>query len=206
MQLSGHHKWGLVIYRTTYGDEAGWNRFLERLQACAADSLDIYSRTERLGPLLQWTVVDDPTLNSATTAVVQQHFRAWVQTRSVARDGPGADADPMTLLSYIPRYRFCLCVDNVSIASLERKKIQDITRATVVYSGLEANDMASQMSAEDLQELGDEGLTTADLDNGGADDFSMLLNIQDYVSMYEEASRGVEWRTMYRRPPGMYQA
>lgn len=39
MKKTGFHRWGFVIYRTTYGDDAAWERYLEVLKLTARHSL-----------------------------------------------------------------------------------------------------------------------------------------------------------------------
>lgn len=39
MKKTGFHRWGFVIYRTTYNDDAAWERYLEVLKLTARHSL-----------------------------------------------------------------------------------------------------------------------------------------------------------------------
>ncbi|KAK1750486.1 hypothetical protein QBC47DRAFT_394141 [Echria macrotheca] len=64
----------------------------------------------RLMPYLFWTKVEDrATLEGSSKDAVREHFRNWINTRSVERDGPGADHP--NLINESPRYRACLYVD-----------------------------------------------------------------------------------------------
>lgn len=40
MKKTGFHRWGFPIYRTTYDDDAAWERYLEVLKLTARHSLD----------------------------------------------------------------------------------------------------------------------------------------------------------------------
>lgn len=40
MKKTGFHRWGFVIYRTTYDDDAAWERYLEALKLAALHSLE----------------------------------------------------------------------------------------------------------------------------------------------------------------------
>lgn len=40
MKKTGFHRWGFVIYRTTYEDDAAWERYLEVLKLTARLSLE----------------------------------------------------------------------------------------------------------------------------------------------------------------------
>lgn len=39
MKRSGFHRWGFVIYRTTYGDDEAWERYLDVLKVTALNAL-----------------------------------------------------------------------------------------------------------------------------------------------------------------------
>ena len=45
---NGHHVWGFVIYRCTYGDDAAWEECLRRLNACARWSMRFYEALDLL--------------------------------------------------------------------------------------------------------------------------------------------------------------
>ena len=46
----------------------------------------------RLLPYLFWTAMEDRTeFEGASKDAIQEHFRNWINTHSVERDGPGAD-------------------------------------------------------------------------------------------------------------------
>ncbi|KAF2711169.1 hypothetical protein K504DRAFT_466183 [Pleomassaria siparia CBS 279.74] len=74
-------KWGFVIYRCTYGDDAAWERFMThmkmrtRLNLRRVEDYDIYSR-------LAWTVIEDPKLDEADDDVVRERFAQWTKTET----------------------------------------------------------------------------------------------------------------------------
>ena len=200
MQHTGHHKWGLLIYRTTYADDAAWDRYMAHLRSCAAESLEFCGRAAELGPHLQWTVVEDRSgLDGATKEHVQARFRTWVAERSVARDGPGADADERMLFATVPRYRWCLCIDDECLASLAHP----IEAKAVVVDRDHGRD-ERPLTEEELQELADNDMTVDDLDDGGVAGCWMYIGANQYVSFYERAAGANEWRDLYQSPPGVW--
>jgi hypothetical protein len=112
MAYSRHHKWGFLIYRTTYDDDEAWRRFMRGLKWAVHES--IAKGFDRVAPFLQWTVVEDRSvLDGASKDIVREHFRGWVVSRTVERDGPGAKRK--TLPRRSPRYRYCLYVDKKTV-------------------------------------------------------------------------------------------
>lgn len=117
---SGHHKWGFLVYRTTYDDDKAWTRFMDVLTRSTEVALRQAGKDARLQPYLDWKVVQDRTLfDGASKDAVCEHFLDWVATRSDERDGPGAAREDVPRKS--PRYRACLYVDKeaVEAASME---------------------------------------------------------------------------------------
>ncbi|KAF2182070.1 hypothetical protein K469DRAFT_713149 [Zopfia rhizophila CBS 207.26] len=71
-------KWGWVVYRITYGDDAEWERFMNhlntrvRLELEAEGNGDLFSR-------IDWAVQDDLKLEDASIRKVREHLRRWVE-------------------------------------------------------------------------------------------------------------------------------
>lgn len=206
MQATGHHKWGFVIYRTTYGDQALWERYMASLRERTAWALDIFERTGELTPHLQWTVrEDEAALRGATREQVRTLFRGWVAGRSVARDGPGVDGNEAFLFARVPRYRLCLFVDEECLASLATPKA---IRAVVIDGEPERQSAHGDQNEEDEEdEDGGENAGNDDIDNSPEEPrFWMYLNIEYLVSLYQEAAWQSEWRNFYKPPPELYEA
>lgn len=63
-------------------------------------------------------MISDPVgLDGASKADVRRHFRAWLEGRSVERDGPGARNKGVRQL---PRFKHCLYVDRKCLDTLSR--------------------------------------------------------------------------------------
>ncbi|KAJ0269100.1 hypothetical protein Brms1b_011242 [Colletotrichum noveboracense] len=101
MKRSGFHRWGFVIYRTTYDDDAAWERYVEVLKRIARSVL-----VDEGG---------DATLEGASKAEVRKHFISWREARSEERDGPGATKDRAKRL---PRFKHCVYVDRKCLDTL----------------------------------------------------------------------------------------
>ena len=66
-----HGKWGFVIYRCTYGDDARWARFMDILNARVRQSLEFEGALDLMNSL-DWTVQEDPTLQDASKDEVRK--------------------------------------------------------------------------------------------------------------------------------------
>ncbi|ATY63547.1 hypothetical protein A9K55_008007 [Cordyceps militaris] len=130
MQQTGFHAWGFVIYRgCAYGDEPAWQRFMAHMKrevhsalaatprlpgAGSGSSSDMSGR--QLAPYLEWTVMEDPSLEGASTETVRRHFAAWAAARGPRRDGPGADGP--FIESHVPRFMYCVYIDRRCLRTL----------------------------------------------------------------------------------------
>ncbi|KAM7216066.1 hypothetical protein V8F06_008539 [Rhypophila decipiens] len=127
MHLTGHHKWGFLVYRTTYSpsSQARFDAYITALRSHITFALEVhgYNTDSVLRRSFDLTVVEDPaTLDGANKPTVQRIFREWVTSRSVERDGPGVDfgdAEGKDLKALVPRYRMCLFVDEECLRSIE---------------------------------------------------------------------------------------
>ncbi|OAA79419.1 hypothetical protein LEL_02905 [Akanthomyces lecanii RCEF 1005] len=126
MQQTGFHAWGFVIYRgCAYADEAAWQRFLMHMRQEVHNALAATPRLggggvdtsgRQLAPYLEWTVVEDPSLEGASKDTVRRHFAAWAAARTPQRDGPGADGP--FIESHVPRFMYCVYIDQRCLRTL----------------------------------------------------------------------------------------
>lgn len=73
-----HDKWGWVIYRCTYGDDAAWARFKRIIEQRSRREI-AESDTPEVADSLEWTFVEDAsTLDGASRDQLRARFRAWV--------------------------------------------------------------------------------------------------------------------------------
>ncbi|KAL0941456.1 uncharacterized protein CTRU02_204219 [Colletotrichum truncatum] len=124
MKDAGFHRFGFVIYRTVYNDNAAWERYLEVLKLAARKSLDIVGGDVLLEQYMDWPVISDPALlNGASKADVRRHFKSWCAGRSEERDGPGATNSGV---EWLPRFNYCLYVDSKCIDTLAKMPANSI--------------------------------------------------------------------------------
>ncbi|KAJ0360196.1 hypothetical protein COL26b_014151 [Colletotrichum chrysophilum] len=106
MKRSGFHRWGFVIYRTTYDDDAAWERYVGVLKSTARSVL-----VDEGGSVMS----DKATLDGASKADVRKHFISWREAHSEERDGPGTTKDRAKRL---PRFKHCVYVDRKCLDTL----------------------------------------------------------------------------------------
>jgi len=111
VHLPSIEKWGWVIYRCTYTDDATWAEFRNRVEAESRKSI-AQSDAPEIAERLEWKWVEDASsLDGASTAALRQRFRAWVADE-VARQ-PG-DYNPST----VSRFRYFIKIDQEVLHSL----------------------------------------------------------------------------------------
>lgn len=73
----GHRVWGFVVYRCTYGDDAAWQTFLERIHASIRQKMEFYHGLDLLGEdCFKLTVHDDASkFDGASVQNVREHFK-----------------------------------------------------------------------------------------------------------------------------------
>ncbi|GAB1309916.1 hypothetical protein MFIFM68171_00126 [Madurella fahalii] len=90
------------------------------------------SRKERLLPYLFWAKMEDrAAFEGASKDAIREHFRNWVNTRSIERDGPGGDNPLIADIS--PRYRACLYVDKEVMESATLTEYPSVVNPTGFY-------------------------------------------------------------------------
>jgi hypothetical protein len=106
-------KWGWVIYRCSYAaaNEAIWARFRSHVETYSREEIAASDAPE-IADRLEWTWVEDSTLDFASPAALREKFRAWA-AKEVERQ-PG-DYSP----EVIPRYNFFIVVDDEAMRSLD---------------------------------------------------------------------------------------
>lgn len=115
MRRTNHRKWGFLVYRVYYGDDAAWQRFMDILNR-ATDNLVREMAKPYILPFLNWTEMQDrTTFDGASKDDIREHFQTWVRSRSVERDGPGVEGNEILMRS--PRYQACLYVDKEAMES-----------------------------------------------------------------------------------------
>ena len=65
-------RWGFVIYRCTYGDDAAWERFMAHLNTRTRLTLEEEYKEADLFPRIDWSVQEDLSLDGAGTEEVRE--------------------------------------------------------------------------------------------------------------------------------------
>ncbi|KAB5563158.1 hypothetical protein GE09DRAFT_1219731 [Coniochaeta sp. 2T2.1] len=168
MFTSGYHRWGFLIYRCTYENQAAWDIFMHYLKVHAEQCLEGCGRLTRLGPYLRWTVVEDrKTLDGASIDAVRKHFRHWAETRSDERDGSGASGTH-TEFEYAP------ADGSVSLKGY----------MVLIDSDLFPRESGGDLTEEDLEELREEGLPPEDLE-------------EHYAPIHGNTEYDIGWRKVH---------
>ena len=127
------HNWGFVIYRCSYGTDQEWLRFMKIFKRQAEYAIVNAGGAPKLYQKLSWTVVEDRSLEGATTAQVRATFRNWIfspqaeseipatlrQPRSIIPPGHSPEEEKLvSRTSIAPRYRYCIQVDDIALNSI----------------------------------------------------------------------------------------
>ncbi|KAK4450527.1 hypothetical protein QBC34DRAFT_379240 [Podospora aff. communis PSN243] len=203
MAHSGHHKWGFLIYRTSYDDDAAWERCMQIINRSTWLGLNNENKLDLL-PYVAFTPMENRSLyEGASKDQIRDHFKHWVATRSVERDGPGADHPD--LIELVPRYRVCMYTDKEILSDTSIEEVEGMTtpfamiqgRAVLVDSQFGQHQDCGGM--EDIPHEPVEGKTTYDVG-------WMYVRLEFISNAYEElcvdGSEGWEPHMhFYKRPP-----
>ena len=110
-------KWGWVIYRTSYKDEAAWERLRDCMTRWSRDALEDEDASPRVRGTVDWRFVSDPTLEGASHDELRGRFRAWrdaVYLTETRRPPPQEDDDRTQ------RYMYFVEVDEPALESVAR--------------------------------------------------------------------------------------
>ncbi|KAE9369051.1 hypothetical protein N431DRAFT_444438 [Stipitochalara longipes BDJ] len=214
--FSGHHKWGFLIYRVTYEDDQAWQDFMKVLTSTVEEDLKYdpdTSKFERLKPYMHWTVMEDPSWQDASKDTIREHFRTWIDSRSNARDGLGAERE--NLGDYSPRYRACLYIDKTSVDAVRSNP--DNASVILIDSKFTTEKKPLVLNEYELEEIAEGEYSLEDLEYEDEYDLVegrtmwdlgwMIMGPSLHVitAAYERLSEGSDsWRTMYKRPPNRY--
>ena len=119
MKISSFPKFGFVIYRCTYSNNAAWTELLSFIKQ------EAQTRIEKLGPgrkwlgtHLDWTIIEDPTLDGASLEDVKSRFDLWAD--EIVDE---SERTSTNILRWLPRFNFCVVVDEKCLASMEKSKL-----------------------------------------------------------------------------------
>ncbi|KAK4149456.1 hypothetical protein C8A00DRAFT_18863 [Chaetomidium leptoderma] len=117
LQRLKEDKWGWVIYRTTYKDDAGWDRFKSYVKKWSDDDFSKPGVPRGLSAG-GWTFVSDPALDGASREQLRHHFREWRKTAWHTENPRRKLAFPTSMSDLSPRYIMFIQVDEESLNSV----------------------------------------------------------------------------------------
>ncbi|KAJ8118108.1 hypothetical protein OPT61_g833 [Boeremia exigua] len=107
LRANPEKKWGFVIFRCTYGDDAGWERMIRRLKTQAKISLDMEGASD-LFPRIDWEAQENPAWDEVGPKFIKQRFVEWKNANF--HDGGGG-----------PRSYGCIMIDKQSLDTLQHE-------------------------------------------------------------------------------------
>lgn len=220
MKLSSFLKFGFVIYRCTYSDDAAWAQLLSLIQGEAQETIkELGPGRDWLGAHLEWIVVEDPTLDGATQEQVKRRFYGWAD--GVVEEYERTSTDNVRGL---PRFNFCVFVDEKCLASLEKSKaVVDGRKPPVSVilmraergipawvlqaqaaasrrprSGVDSEDEEEELFDDEEEEVED------DIPLAAHKATWMYVETRHLLSLYNYLHVDSGWEHFYVRPPGVY--
>jgi len=211
MVRTGHHKWGFLVYRVSYDDDAAWQRVLHIFRRVTEVRATNKGKTHLL-PYLAYTPMEDrDRFEGASKDTIREYFRDWVHERSVERDGPGACPENEELTRWSPRYKACLYVDK---EAMDGASIREIGFFAEPYCHVEGTGVVID------GQFGEHDRDVINRAIGGArEEFEpvegrtgwdvgwMYFRLYLPPALYENLSMSEdEWAGsyFYKRPPGVY--
>lgn len=221
MRDTKHLKWGFLVYRVYYGDDEAWERFMYILNRTTDHFLGDLVKPH-IAPLLEWTEMQNRTaFDGASKDDIREHFRTWILTRSVERDGPGVEGNEIIKRS--PRYQACLYVDKEAMESATLTENYSPYRRSGVHLEVEGrvilinSELFYEMwphpepTQEELDEIEEEEWAEEEYDpidgNTGLDLGWMYISLRFASLAYDTMSEDMDtWsqRWFYKRPPAVW--
>ncbi|KAK2590533.1 hypothetical protein QQS21_011783 [Conoideocrella luteorostrata] len=203
--------WGLVVYRTAYGDDDAWKRMLDELQD-PVDSLPYeLAPNPDLYPRHRFEIMDDRSqFEGATIETLHAKFSEWVvdEYRANCKEEhrPSVEelnADTTGKKGYFSgaRYNFFLVVDDICLESLDQA-CGGVVKFVQVGHG---DEDVESLSADEIEEMGPKeedsnwegGVTESEFENVGW----MYMQTGNYVVFQEYLADPDNWEDQYLRPP-----
>lgn len=115
-------KWGWVIYRTTYKDDAAWERFRDWVNISAREALKEEGASPLVLGALECLFVSDPALDGASRKQLRERFLRWRQA-AIRVENPQR-ALPKEWDEIPSRYVYFVQVDEESLDSVVQASAQ----------------------------------------------------------------------------------
>lgn len=125
MQRTRVHRWGFVIFRCAYADQAQWETYLHYTKLVVRNSLENKELDGLLWKYLEWTVIEDPNLNGASKQAVREWFTDWVADCQESNGHPIAED--------MARFNFCLYIDQKCLDSMDKFDINAMQGRSMLH-------------------------------------------------------------------------
>lgn len=193
LRINQHDKWGWVIYRTAYGDDAAWEQFKQFV----VDNSTKYiaeSKFPGIARNLEWTFVSDQeTLDGASTAQLRARFRSWAAD-AIRTENPRATEDSLSAEGRIQRYSYFMAVNEETLrcaADVKHPRDWQLVWVKFVKADWES-DPDEDDGSHDL------------IDGTTEEDVGWMLVMSDTIGAWfydGMGDNGMGWYIYYSRPP-----
>jgi hypothetical protein len=110
-------RWGFVIYRTTYMDDAAWKRFMSTWKdMVVAFVSDVFEDGPRLAENFDMIIKEDPAFEGASVETVRTIHQSWAASQAFSYECMDRDIRPDPLKPWL-LYEYCIRVDADALAS-----------------------------------------------------------------------------------------
>lgn len=197
-----HDKWGWVVYRCTYNDDEGWNRFKDIITRQLRRSI-VDSDTPEIGDSLVWTFVEDRNmLDNASKDQLRVHFKDWA-AKAFDAENPRREQRLYGTV-FCARYKYFIQIDEGALRSV----VYDAPQATErdPYGEGYVNFVKAdwEPTSEDIPEE-DKDLEPYEPIERCCDEdvgWMKLMSTQLTATFYNDMSGfSQEWYCYYKRPP-----
>jgi hypothetical protein len=205
-----HDKWGYVVYRCTYKDDAAWDAFKRTIHEQTQEDFKD-SDTPELAEYLEWTFVEDrATLDGASIPQLRERFNQWA-AKAVVAENPRAQQnqnhDRPTAVS--GRYSCFIHVDEAALQSMmagpERISYGEPTYVNFVDALWDP--MGDQYHDGHCYDPDDELNEVLDPIDGCVEENVGWMRVEVGLAfsayLYMGTGDSVHWYLYYRRPPGV---
>ncbi|KAF3007072.1 hypothetical protein E8E14_005061 [Neopestalotiopsis sp. 37M] len=192
LRFNQHDKWGWVIYRTAYGDDAAWERFKQFVADNAARGI-AQSTAPGIANTVEWTFVSDQeTLDDVSTGQLRARFRGWA-AEAIRTENPRATEKSLDKHFWTSRYSFFIEVNEETLEWVA--KVKSLREWELVWVKFIQADWEYDAEEDDGgYEL---------IDGNTAHDVGWMLiescNIAHWF--YDIIGNGQYWYLYYNRPP-----
>ncbi|OBT62289.1 hypothetical protein VE03_08597 [Pseudogymnoascus sp. 23342-1-I1] len=198
MKLSSFLKFGFVIYRCTYSDDAAWTQLLSPIQREAQEHIKgLGPGRDWLGAHLEWSVIEDPTLDGATQEQVKRLFDGWAD--GVVEEYERTSMDNAAVDGRKPPVFVILMRAEKGIPAWVLKAQAEASQHP--RSGADSEDEEEEFFEDEEKEGDNEG---DDIPLAAHQATWMYVETRYLLSLYNSLHSDSGWENFYVRPPGVY--